>query len=105
MKGEHLEGDVPAERFLHRFVNYAHAAAPHLSKEVVFAQLTRDLTVVDRCLGVRAGRLAVDGSEFFHGDECGEGIADFLGELWVLSSVLGDRRTFSPTIALEEFFG
>jgi hypothetical protein len=72
---------------------------------MVFAQLTRDLAVVQRGVGVRAGRLAPDGSEFFHNDQRGEDVADFLGQLWVLLGVLGDRRAFSPAIALEKFFG
>jgi hypothetical protein len=36
--GQHLQGDVPAQRLLHRLVDHAHAAAAHLAQEAVVAQ-------------------------------------------------------------------
>ncbi len=35
---QHLEGDVPAERFLLRLVNDAHAAPAHLTQDAIVAQ-------------------------------------------------------------------
>src|SRR5262249_30997529 len=44
MKREHLEGDVPAQRFLHRFVNHPHPTPPPLPHNVTFAPLSPHLT-------------------------------------------------------------
>jgi hypothetical protein len=39
VKGENLESDVPAQRFLHRFIDHAHAATPDFTQDAVVAQL------------------------------------------------------------------
>ena len=57
MERQDLEGDVPAQRFLHRLVDHAHAAAAHLAQNAVFPQLARLGTVLGRLRAERKIRL------------------------------------------------
>jgi hypothetical protein len=105
VKRQHLEGDVPAQRLLHRLVDHPHAAPAHLAQDAVLAQLPRRGAVGRAGRDVGAGGRARQGAELFHLDQRREQLADLLGQARVARGVLGQGRSLAAAVALGELLG
>ncbi len=105
LEREDLQGHVPAQRLLDRLVDDPHAAAGHLAKDAVLAQLPRRVAVGGRGLGVRTGRRPADRTELLDHHHRGEQVPDLGGKLWVLAGVFGQAGPLAATEAFGEFVG
>ena len=94
--GQHLDRDVPRERFLLGLVDDSHAAAADLADDAEVAELCRH---PGRSDGRTAVLLAAQG-DLFHGLNRREEFADLLGALGMGRFVLGDRRRLAAAKSL-----
>ena len=94
---------MPAQRFLDRLVDDAHAAAADFAEDVEFSQLLRHGAVLGSEEGPR--RQVVFRAEFLHHDHRGEQLADFVRQLRVFFGVLRQRRPFTAAIACGKLLG
>src|SRR5262249_24907728 len=99
--GQDLEGDVPAERLLHRLVDDAHAAPADLPQDAVVAQLPGHGGRVARG---RRGRTAY-GAEFLEHDQGREQLLDLFRPFQVPLRELGEAVPVARAEALQDLLG
>ena len=78
--GQHLQGDVPAQRHLLGLVDHAHAAAADLAQDAVVAELLRRRSGAG---GRRDARLGPGRLDLLHHHQGREQVADLVGQLRV----------------------
>src|SRR5262249_60239292 len=59
VRRQHLEGNVPAQRFLLRFIDDAHAAASDFAQNTIVAQTLRLLVFQGESIGVAAVQISL----------------------------------------------
>jgi hypothetical protein len=74
---------------LHRFINCAHASAADFAEDTVLAQLLGYLAIRGSLVGRRSALVASERANFFNHDQGGKKLADALGQMGMLASVLG----------------
>jgi len=102
--GQHLDGDVPAQRELLRLVDDTHAATTHLTQDLVIPQL------LQRRRGRGPGQTLltggiVGGLGLFHEHQGGQHVADLVRLLGVTPGELLDRGTLSLPERFHELVG
>ena len=104
-RGQHLQGDVPAERLLLGLVDDAHAAAADLAEDAVVAQPLEGGPRPARPPpeGV-VGQVAL-GLELLDEEQGREEVADLVGELGVARGELAGGGPLAAAEAVEELLG
>ena len=97
---------MPAQRFLHRLVDHAHAAAADLPQDAVVAHLLRRPAARGLCRrpGERAGGVPGAGLEVAHDGDRLQQLTQLLGQLGVPGLVFRDRRILAALLPVEELF-
>jgi hypothetical protein len=97
-----LQCDVPAQRFLHRFIDDSHPSAAQLAHDAIVADLPRR----GGWQQPRSARLVSQGTRcrasFFHNFQGWEQRANILGEFGIPRHVLVDRRPIAASPALHK---
>jgi hypothetical protein len=103
VRGQHLDGDVPAKGELLSLVDDAHAAATHLPQDLVVPQLLHGRRGGRACGLSVLTRRVVRGLGLFHQHQRGQHLADVVRVLGVASGELLDRGTFPLPERFHEF--
>ena len=100
LPGQDLHGHVPAERFLERLVDDAHAAAADFAEDAEIAQAFQPDPAQRR---TGAAPLLLVGLHLFHHGDGREKLLDLRRQVRVPCRVLGDRRQLAAALPLHEF--
>jgi hypothetical protein len=99
LRGQHLQGDAPAQRLLLRLVDHTHAAATHLTQQAVLPELSR------RRPAGRRRRQGGLGLEALQRQQGGKEPANALGQGRVALGVFLGRRALAVAVPVQEGLG
>jgi hypothetical protein len=99
---QHLDGHVPAQRKLLRLVDDAHAAAAHLTQNLIIAQVPQRRRGGRSLRRTRLARRLVAGLGLFHEEQGRQHVANLVRMLGVAAGEFLDGRTLALPEGLHE---
>jgi len=105
MRGQHLDGHMPAQRQLLRLVDDAHPTSAHLTQDLVVPHLLHRHRGGRGCGLTPLTRSVVGGLGLLHQHEGGQHLADLVGMLGVAPCELLDGGLFALPERLDELIG